>query len=144
MPGLEDPNAIIARLRPVPLFSKLSKKQMNTLAGTATDRSYPPGDTIVKEGETKTGFFLITGGKVAIEKGGRQVATLAAGQYFGEMSLIDEMPRSATVKALEPTRCLVVFPWEFWSSVGNDPDAIRSLFRETVRRLRETPSGPSE
>jgi len=126
----------------VPLFASLGKKHIETLAKTAADMTYKPGAVIVPEGEKGIGFFLVAEGEVVVEKAGKKVATLGAGQFFGEMALVDQQPRTATVKAVSQTRCLVLSPWEFWGSVGDDPEALRTLLRETVRRLRQAAPGP--
>ena len=131
-------------LKSVPLFSSLDKKYLKTLAVTAADQTYKPGDVLVAEGKKGVGFYLVAEGQVTVEKGGKTVATLGAGQFFGEMALLDEQPRTATVKAVTPTRCLVLSPWEFWGTVANDPEVLRSLLKETVRRLRQAVPGPED
>lgn len=127
-----------AMLASVPLFSSLHKSQLHTMAVTAKERVYHDGDTIVKHGEKGIGFYLILGGQARIEKAGKQLASLGAGQYFGEMALLDEQPRTADVKASGAVRCLVLSPWEFWSAVGDEPEVLRHLLKETVRRIRST------
>jgi len=129
-----------AMLSSVPLFSPLNKKQIRDLAASGKERSFRAGDPIVKKGDTGIGFYLILSGQARVERGGQSVATLGAGQYFGEMALLDDQPRSADVKAVGPVQCLVLSSWEFWSAVGNEPEVLRSLFRETVRRLRSQSS----
>ena len=133
---------VMNRLGSVPLFASLGKKHIETLAKKAADLTYKPGAVIVPEGEKGIGFFLVAEGEVVVEKAGKKVATLGAGQFFGEMALVDQQPRTATVRAVTPTRCLVLSPWEFWGSVGDDPEALRTLLRETVRRLRQAAPGP--
>ena len=139
-----DPAAAMDMLKAVPLFSSLNNKQLKALAKTATDQTYKPGDVLVAEGKQGVGFYLVAQGQVAVEKGGKTVASLGPGQFFGEMALIDEQPRSATVKAVGPTRCLVVTRWDFWGTVAKDPEVLRVLLRETVRRLREAKPGPED
>ncbi len=132
------------QLSKTPLFSGLSKKLMHTLSATANDRSYNAGDTIVKEGEKSVGFYFIVDGKVNVEKAGKIVASLGPGQFFGEMALLDEQPRTASVKAATRSRCLVLYSWEFWSSVGKDSDALKALLKEMVKRLRTTAPAPED
>ncbi|MGE5595440.1 MAG: cyclic nucleotide-binding domain-containing protein, partial [Hyphomicrobiales bacterium] len=90
----------------VPLFRDLNKRQLERIEKFARPRSFEAGDTIFSEGEEGVGFFLITRGKVEATRGGTTLATLGAGDFFGEMALIDGFRRSATVKAAEPTECL--------------------------------------
>jgi CRP/FNR family transcriptional regulator, cyclic AMP receptor protein len=144
MPTTMDQAAVTQQLSAVPLFSGLSKKLLHTLAATASDRSYNAGDVIVRQDEKAVRFYLVTEGKVEVERSGKVVATLGPGQYFGEMALLDEEPRTATVKAASRARCVVLYSWEFWSSVGKDPEAMRSLLRETVRRLRGSVPAPED
>jgi CRP/FNR family transcriptional regulator, cyclic AMP receptor protein len=144
MPDPMDRTAMIDLLRTVPLFSNLDKKHQQTLAKTAAERSYNPGEVIVTQGQKGVGFFLIADGSVSVERAGKTLATLGPGKFFGEMALLDESPRTADVKAAARTRCVILTPWEFWSSVGKDPEALRTLLRETVRRLRESTPGASD
>jgi CRP-like cAMP-binding protein len=128
----------------VPLFAGLSKGQLKLIAKTAKDRSIRAGETIVKHGEQGVGLFIILDGEVAVEKAGKSVAQLGPGKFFGEMALIDDQPRTADVKAVTPVRCLVLSRWEFWSAVGTEPEVIRSLLVETVRRLRASNAGATD
>jgi CRP/FNR family transcriptional regulator, cyclic AMP receptor protein len=139
-----DRTAVMNLLGAVPVFSSLSKKQLQSLASSVAERSYNPGDVIVSEGDKGLGFYLIGEGQVTVEKAGKAVATLGTGKFFGEMALLDEQPRTASVKAVSRTRCFVLSPWEFWGSVGKDPEALRALLRETVRRLRQAAPAPGD
>jgi CRP-like cAMP-binding protein len=131
-------------LATVPLFASLSKSQRRTMATTAKERGYREGDTIVKQGEKGIGFYLILSGQARVEKSGKEVAALGPGQYFGEMALLDQQPRTADVRAAGAVRCLVLSPWEFWAAVGNDPEVLRTLLKETVRRIRSSPTALSD
>jgi len=128
----------------VPLFKGLSRKLLHTLSATANEKFYNAGDPIVRQGEKAVGFYLVVEGKVEVEKSGKTVATLGPGQFFGEMALLDEQPRTASVKAATRARCLVLYSWEFWASVGKDPEALRYLLRETVGRLRVSSPAPED
>lgn len=144
MPDSMDRSATVNLLKSVPLFSTLDKKYLQTIAVTAAQLTFKPGDVIVTEGQKGIGFYLIAEGQVNVEKGGKVVAKLGPGKYFGEMALLDEEPRTANVKATSPTRCLVLSPWEFWGSVGGEPEVLRTLLKETVRRLRQLAPGPED
>ncbi len=120
----------------VPLFSALSKRQLKGIASSALERTFKPGETIVTQGEKGIGFYLLLSGQAEVVRGGQKVGALSTGQFFGEMALVDEQPRTADVKATSDVRCLVLNRWEFWGAVGQDPEIIRALFVETVRRLR--------
>ena len=144
MADQKGPPDVQAMLGSVPLFSSLSKSQLRTMATTAKERHYRDGETIVKQGEKGIGFYLILAGQARVEKAGKPVAVLGAGQYFGEMALLDEQPRTADVRATGAVQCLVLSPWEFWSAVGEKPEVLRQLLKETVRRIRSSPAALSE
>ncbi len=144
MPGPTDQKTVINLFGSVPIFVNLGKKYVQTLAASASERTFKAGDVIVKQGDVGLGFFVVADGQVSVEKSGKVVATLGPGQFFGEMALLDEQPRTANVKAVTPVRCYVLAPWEFWGSVKQDPEALRTLLRETVKRLRHSPPAPED
>jgi len=101
---------------------------------------YKPGDTILNEGEDGDTAFLIVDGSVEVSVGtggkSRAIGTLSAGEVFGEMSLIEPGPRSATVKAVSDTECIVTNYEEFVASLQNDPESAVEFMKTLVRRLR--------
>jgi CRP-like cAMP-binding protein len=141
LPGVA---AAMAMLSSVPLFAPLNKAQLRTLVESGKERSYRAGEAIVKQGDKGIGFYLIQSGEARVERGGKTLASLGPGQFFGEMALLDNQPRTADVNAVGPVQCLVLSSWEFWSAVGDEPEVLRSLFKETVRRLRSGNVGLSE
>jgi len=97
----------------VPLFSGLDPRELETIARTVHERTFSPGETVATEGEGGVGFFVIKEGQAKVEVGGQQVRTLGPGDHFGEIALITEGPRTATVTADSELRCYGLTPWEF-------------------------------
>jgi CRP/FNR family cyclic AMP-dependent transcriptional regulator len=124
-------------LSSVPLFANLPKKTLDRLGRIVTERQFPAGTEIVKEGEVGAGFFLIKDGSVEVlAKDGTHLSTLKRGEYFGDMALLDGRPRSATVRALDATTCLVMSRWDFMAEVRHNPDIALELLEEMSQRVR--------
>jgi len=83
-------------------------------------------------------FYLVTDGAVDVIKGKRKIAKLSRGQFFGELSLLDRQPRSATVVASEPTKCLVMTAWVWSGFLETQPKLAIPVMKELARRIRET------
>lgn len=132
---------VVRQLTAVPLFSHLSSKELKTVARSGLVRSYTPGGKIVTQGEKGVGFYLILDGRVEVQKNGKSVASLGPGKFFGEMALFEEMPRTADVVAMSPSKCLVISRWDFWGSMTKEPEVLRGLMAELARRLQETSKG---
>jgi CRP/FNR family transcriptional regulator, cyclic AMP receptor protein len=124
--------------RSVPLFRGLEEGELKAIANLSKEMTFRGGENIVKEGEAGLGFFVIIDGEAVVKKRGKEVARLQRGSFFGEMALLDDQPRSADVVAVEPTRCLVLLRWNFWSLVSKNKKVMRGLFRELAQRLRAT------
>jgi CRP-like cAMP-binding protein len=115
-------------LAQVPLFSGLSKRQLKKLAGSFRERDYGPGITIVREGQMSgVGFFVVTDGSAKVSVNGSVVATLGAGDYFGELAMISRRERNATVTTDATTRCLVIAFADFRQFVQQNPDVAWKL-----------------
>jgi CRP/FNR family transcriptional regulator, cyclic AMP receptor protein len=126
----------MALLRSVPLFEGLSQKELQAVIRSAKQVEYAPDRDIVTEGATGVGFHLILEGKASVLVGGRTRAKLGPGDFFGEMSLIDGGPRSATVRADTDVRTLSLASWEFTPLLDANPSIARKLLVELSRRLR--------
>jgi CRP/FNR family cyclic AMP-dependent transcriptional regulator len=129
-------------LATVPLLSRLSSTQRTRLAKLATTRKYQAGSVIVRQGDTSMSFYVILSGRVRVEQelGDNQRLTLrefGPGGYFGEMGLIDDMPRSATVVAVEPTECALLAKWDFGNELREDPDIAMALLPILSQRIRD-------
>jgi CRP-like cAMP-binding protein len=89
----------------------------------------------VKEGSTGTALYIILSGKVRVEREGASISTLAPGEFFGELALIEEHPRSATVVAVEETDCLLLPAWEFTALLQEHPEIAVPIMRALIARL---------
>lgn len=129
-------------LQSVPLFQGLDKKHLAVLAKLCHERSFGPGDAIVNEGESGIGLFVVGSGRVeVVQKRGadeQQLRTMAAGEVFGEIGLLTDHPRTASVRALEPTTCLVMTAWSFQEALDGSPEIAKALLKTVAQWLVET------
>ena len=125
----------------VPLFSDLSKKDLERIHNTAKETFHKEGDSIITEGRGGVGFHLIIDGKAQVVRGERTAATLGPGEFFGEMALVDDAPRSATVTAGTDLTTLVISKWEFRPLVKSHPEMAWKLIEYLVARVREEQTG---
>ncbi|WP_457207909.1 cyclic nucleotide-binding domain-containing protein [Nocardioides sp. P5_C9_2] len=121
----------------VDLFRDLSKAQLRRLAHASREVSHLPGKAVATEGQGALAFHYILEGEVAVSKDDRVLRTLGPGDYFGEISMIDGLPRSATVMALQPLRVLAIPHQDFEQVVDEDPEFARRLLKTLCARLRE-------
>ena len=121
----------------VPLFGGLDEEARSAIAGRAVEVEFPPERPIARQGEVGTGFFLIVRGRVRVVHDGVTIAHLGPGEVFGEISVLDQMPRIASVIAVEPTSCLAVASWDFERLLEEQPRVAIGLLRTVARRLRE-------
>jgi CRP/FNR family transcriptional regulator len=129
--GYEDVLASVA------LFSHVEKADIARMAKSVVPRSYKAGDTIVKQGEAAVAFYVIVSGKVAITKGDEQLNTLGAGEPVGEMALLDGLPRSTNVIALEDTELLAMTRWDFTAELRTNPSIAVAMLPVLSRRIRK-------
>jgi len=127
---------IVNRLAEVPLFAGLSKKELGAIAGAAKEVSHGPGDFLAKQGDAGVGFFLIVEGTARVVVGGRTRRRLGPGDTFGEIALLDNGPRTASVIAETPVRLLGVTAWAFRSLLAQHPSITLKLLEEVAGRLR--------
>ena len=128
------------RLQAVPLFAGCTKKELQALDSACTEVRYPDGKVLCKEGEPGRELMIIVEGKASVDREGQHVATLGAGEFLGELSLLDHGPRTATVTADGDVVLLVLTPSELASVLSQvQPLALRML-ATLASRLRATDS----
>jgi CRP-like cAMP-binding protein len=139
--------AVADELKRVPLFSGLSQRQLRQLAKDFHERKVRPGTELIKQGEMSgIDCFVIAEGEAAVKVDGAEVDRLGPGDYFGELALVSEQVRTASVVAVTPMRCHTIQFWNFRKFAKNNPDVTWKLLQhvtdllieERARRLRAT------
>jgi CRP/FNR family cyclic AMP-dependent transcriptional regulator len=134
--------APVASLRQVPLYAALGDRELERLAGQFKERTFPEGSAVTEEGGTGTGFFIIADGNATVSVAGDQKATLGPGDFFGEIALVDEGTRTATITAATDLRCYGLTAWEFRPFVEEHPQVAWPLLKQMARRLRQAQAQP--
>jgi CRP-like cAMP-binding protein len=134
----------VDRLRKVPLFDGCNEKQLEFIATRVDEVDVPAGKTLTQEGRSGGEFFVILSGDADVNRGGRPVTTLHSGDHFGEIALLDNGARTATVVAKTPLRCLVLSPRQFQDVLYQDPSIAVMMLHAVVRRLRATTQLPAD
>jgi len=119
-------------LKQTPLFAELSDGDIDTLGQSTRLETYKTGQVILREGRIGAAFFILVSGSVEVVKGMGTaepvvVAMLGTGDFFGEIATMKHMTRSASVKALEETKCLVIRRLDFHSYIGRFPDLVAKV-----------------
>jgi CRP/FNR family cyclic AMP-dependent transcriptional regulator len=125
----------IAALKRAPLFAGLSRKELAELAKVTEDVEFDTGKVLCKQGETAREFFVIMEGEVAVRRGRRRLATIGSGEFFGEIALVENLPRTATVTAQTPIRSFVLTRRAFLRLLDEQPRVERKVMRALARRL---------
>lgn len=120
----------------VPIFENCTTADIASIAAVAQEHTYAPGQIVVTQGTPGQAFYLITNGRVTIERDGSVLGAFGPGDFFGEMSLLDSAPRSATIRAMEETRCLMLSSWDFKALLERSPSIAIRLLEVLSRRLR--------
>lgn len=131
--SLEEKSSALAS---VPLFAGISSQSMARLADSAGEVEFGPGQFIVRQGQVGTGLYVILDGSVTVLRGSGELARLGNGDFFGELSVIDQQPRNASVRAAEQTTCLALASWDLLALVESDPAFALNLIRGLVGRVR--------
>jgi CRP-like cAMP-binding protein len=137
-----DPIAIEEVFARVPLLAHLSDRQRSRMAQLATTRLYEEGSIIVKQGDTSMALYVVLTGRATIDRESEagktvRVDEVTHGGFFGEMGLIEDLPRAATVTAEEPTECALLAKWDFQNELRTDPDIALALLPVLGARIRE-------
>jgi CRP-like cAMP-binding protein len=128
-------NAKVELIKRVPLFSHCSRKELGLVAQIADEIDLPEGKTLMREGDRGREFFVLVEGSAEVRRGQRKVSTLGSGDFFGEIALVSQRPRTATVTTTSPARTLVVTEQSFRSLLDRAPDVQRKVLQALADRV---------
>ena len=136
-------------LRRVWLFSELTDDQLESISSFTFEKTFAPGELVVEEGQTGNGLYVIVSGNVEVLKGDvtatpQVLAKRGAGDVFGEMALLGEWPRTASVRALDSVQCLGIDRWVFLSQLEQQPKVTIRMLQIMAQRLRDSDARFSE
>jgi CRP/FNR family transcriptional regulator, cyclic AMP receptor protein len=127
---------VAEELKRVPLFSGLSQRQLRRLAKDFSERRVPVGALLAKQGEMSgVAFFVIAEGEAAVIVDGTRVNMIGPGDHFGELAMISQRERMATVEALTPMRCHTIQFWDFRAFAKKNPDVMWKLLQDVAGLL---------
>ena len=131
---------LVEQLKTVPLFSGCSARELTSLAKFLREVNFPAGRQIVQEGRTGTGLHVIIEGETKVVVGDRTRRRLGPGEFFGEISLLDRGPRTATVVAETPVRTVSLSSWNFRDALKEHPSIAVKMLEELASRVRSAGS----
>lgn len=131
------------QLASVPLLAGLDARIRRRLAETGKRRTYDADAEIVRQGSTGTALYIVLSGTARVERDGEALGTLEAGDFFGELALIEEHPRSASVLAATETECLLFPAWEFTALLEEHPEIALPIMRALIGRIHRREHHPA-
>jgi CRP/FNR family transcriptional regulator, cyclic AMP receptor protein len=133
----------VTALKRAPLFEGLSRKELTQLARVSEDMEIDAGKVLCKEGEIGHEFFVIVEGEVEVKRKGKSLGTRGDGDFLGEIALLQETPRTATVTAKTPLRVFVLTSKDFKHLVDENPNVERKVMRALAQRVAELANDPA-
>jgi CRP/FNR family cyclic AMP-dependent transcriptional regulator len=133
----------VQALKRAPLFEGLSKKELTQLARVTEDLEVPAGEVLCREGDTGQEFFVIVNGETEVTTGGKRVATRGGGDFVGEIALLEDTRRTATVTAKTPLHVFVLTRQDFRRLVDANPSVERKVMHALARRVVELSRDPT-
>ena len=131
-------NSKIDLIKGVPLFASASKQELGEIASIADEIDLPEGKVLIKEGDTGREFFVLIEGTAEVTRGGRKVASIGPGDFFGEIALISRTPRNATITTTSPVRALVITDRAFRQLLDHSPQIQIGVLSALAERLAPT------
>jgi CRP/FNR family transcriptional regulator, cyclic AMP receptor protein len=136
-------NVKVERLKQAPLFEGLSKKELGEIARLTDDLQLEPGTVLCKEGSIGREFFVIVDGEAEVTRKGKHVAVRGGGDFFGEIALLTETKRTATVTATSTLRCFVLTSRDFRRLLDENPGVERKVLTALAERLASYVDDPA-
>jgi CRP/FNR family transcriptional regulator, cyclic AMP receptor protein len=130
--------APVELLQRVPLFSGLGRRELERVANSMKERRFKQGDTVTTEGRGGVGFFVIDEGEADVSVHGEERAKLGPGDYFGEIALITESDRTATITAETDMRCYGMTMWDFRPLVESNASIAWNMLQSLAQKLRDS------
>jgi CRP/FNR family transcriptional regulator, cyclic AMP receptor protein len=122
-------------LKKVPLFAGLEKRELEQIAGTMRERRFSAGDTVTEEGAGGAGFFIVESGQADIQVEGQQRGSIGPGDYFGEIALLNDSFRTASITARTDMLCYGMTPWDFKPLVESNSAIAWKLLTAMSQKL---------
>jgi CRP/FNR family transcriptional regulator, cyclic AMP receptor protein len=141
MDDLRPRNALLRRSH---LMQGFTDRTLEAIGDLATEVQFAPGESIVREGDPGDAFFVITSGKAVVEQDGSQLRELGEGDFFGEISLIDGQPRTATITATDEVSTLTLGREQFQRLIDEHPSVRLELLMALTERLRKVAPNPTD
>ena len=130
-------NDKVQLIRSVPLFARCSKKELGEIASLADEIDLPDQKTLIRQGERGREFFVLLDGEVDIVRDGTKIDTMHSGDFFGEIALVSNVPRTATVTATMPIRVLVITDRDFRMLLDHSPQLQLKVLEALAERLAQ-------
>jgi CRP/FNR family cyclic AMP-dependent transcriptional regulator len=131
-------NSKVDLIKRVPLFAAASKQELAEIASIADEIDLPEGKVLIREGDTGREFFVLVDGTAEVARGGKKVATIGPGDFFGEIALISKSPRNATITTTSPVRALVITDRAFRQLLDHAPQIQIGVLTALAERLAPT------
>ncbi len=128
----------IAALRRVPIFASLSDDGLSHIAAVSTEFEAPAGQVLIDVGQPGTGLFIIEEGSVRVELAGGETIERGPGEFFGELAVLTDTPRTARVAVANDLRCLAIRRNDMTNLLDQEPAIAAAMLRELARRLAES------
>jgi CRP-like cAMP-binding protein len=129
----------IELLQRVPIFSDLDRRELERIAASMKERTFTAGDTVTAEGQSGVGFFVIESGEAKVTVGGEERRRLGPGDYFGEVALLNESARTATITAESDLKCYGLTSWEFRPLVETHGSIAWKLLQAMSKTYQSSP-----